>query len=204
MINVDMLKLTDDELCALTLQYDGVVRPPLPTIDESSEAELAAGVLRGRRSLVVRDLADAGGAPLGGALEVFKRLSAGPRAMFSFIDADGNWLKTGFTAYLYGPAVTDVEMSQVIAAAGVHYFRTTPPVGQWQTLTMLAEAIYTDGFTDPAGQPGGSGPAAALLHVVRPDGIRFIRVSQGAVTTGRGPVPARFPSVPEAVSWLLA
>jgi hypothetical protein len=24
------------------------------------------------------------------------------------------------------------------------------------------------------------------------------------VTTGRGPVPARFPSVPDAVSWLLA
>ena len=42
------------------------------------------------------------------------------------------------------------------------------------------------------------------LHVVRPDGIRFIQVAQGSVTTGRGPVLARFPTVQDAISWLLA
>jgi hypothetical protein len=204
MKTADMLKLTDDEVCALALQYEGVLRPPLPTIDETSQVQLAAGVLRGRRSLVVRDLADAGGAPLGDALEVFKRLSAGPRAMFAFVDADDNWLRAGFTAYLYGSSVTDVEMSQVIADAGVHYFRFAPPPGQWQALTLLAESIYADGFADPPGQRGRARPAAALLHVVRPDGIRLIRVARGTVTTGRGPVPAQFPSVPEAIAWLLA
>lgn len=203
MTGVNMLRLTDDEVCALALRYDGVVRPPLPTIDERSEAELAAGVLRGRRSLVVRDLGDADGAPLGDALEVFKRLSTGPRAMFSFADTDGNWVKSGFTAYLYGPSVANVEMSQVIAAAGVHYFRIVPSAGQWQALTEVAEAIHADGFATPEEPHEGPPPAAALLHVVRPDGIRFIQVAQGTVTTGRGPVPARFPSVPEAISWLL-
>lgn len=204
MTNIDMLKLTDDEVCALALRYDGVVRPPLPTINEGSQAELAAGVLRGRRSLVVRDLGDADGAPLGDALEVFKRLSAGPRAMFSLADADGNWVRSGFTAYLYGPSTANIEMSQVIAAAGVHYFRIVPSAGQWRALTDLVQAIHADGFTSPDGQRDGPWPAAALLHVVRPDGIRFIRVAQGEVTTGRGPVPARFPSVPDAVAWLLA
>lgn len=199
-----MLLLTDDEVCALAVRYDGVVRPPLPTIDERSEAGLAAGLLRGRRSLVVRDLADVSGAPLGDALEVFKRLSGGPRAMLAFVDADDNWLQAGFTAYLYGPSVAQIEMSQVIAPAGVHYFRVTPPAGQWQALVDLAGAIYADGFAHPADQPDGPAPAAVLLHVVRPDGIRFIRVTRGSVTTGRGPVPARFPSVTEAVSWLLA
>lgn len=213
MTNIDMLKLTDDEVCALAIQYDGVIRPPLPTIDESSQAQLAAGVLRGRRSLAVRDLADAGGAPLYDALEVFKRLRGGPRATFAFVDADGNWFQAGLTAYLYGPSVTEVEMSQVIAAAGVHYFRVVPSAGQWAGLTGLVAAIFTDGFTDgsvsgPAGPAGTAAtdarrPAAALLTVVRPEGLRFIRVAHGTVTTGRGPVPARFSSVPEAIAWLL-
>lgn len=204
MTDTEMLKLTDDEVCALALRYDGVVRPPLPTIDERSEAALAAGVLRGRRSLAVRDLGDADGAPLGDALEAFKRLSAGPCAMFSLADADGNWVRSGFTAYLYGPSVDSVEMSQVIVDSGVHYFKLAPSAGQWQALIELAEAVYADGFTDPEGERGGPAPAAALLHVVRPDGIRFVKVAQGSVTTGRGPVPARFPSVADAVAWLLA
>jgi len=204
MTTVDMLKLTDDEVCALALQYDGVLRPPLPTIDESSQAELATGVLRGRRSLVVRDLADADGTPIGDALEVFKRLSGGPRAIFAFVDANDNWFRAGFTAYLYGSSVADVEMSQTVADAGVHYFRLAPPPGQWQALTLLAESVYADGFADPADQRGRARPAAALLHVVRPDGIRSIRVARGTVSTGRGPVPAQFPSIREAIAWLLA
>jgi hypothetical protein len=69
---------------------------------------------------------------------------------------------------------------------------------------LLAGSIYADGFADPVAPPGRSRPAAALLHVVRPDGIRSIRVAQGSATTGRGPVPAQFPSLPEAVAWLLA
>ena len=200
----DMLLLTDDEVCALALRYDGVLRPPLPTIDGRSQADLAAGVLRGRRSLVVRDLADVAGAPRGDALEVFKRLSAGPRAMLAFVDADDSWLLAGFTAYLYGSSVTQIEMSQVIAPAGVHYFRFVPHAGQWQALTDLAEAIYADGFAHPADQHGSPAPAAALLHVIRPDGTRFVRITRGSVTTGRGPVPARFSSVADAVAWLLA
>ena len=106
--------------------------------------------------------------------------------------------------YLYGPALDAIEVSQTVADAGVHYFRLAPPPGQWQALTLLAESIYADGFAEPAAQPGRSRPAAALLHVVRPDGIRSIRVARGTVTTGRGPVPAQFPSIAEAIGWLLA
>jgi len=133
-----------------------------------------------------------------------KRLATGLRAFFLFADEAGNWLPHGITVYLYGSTLEAIEVSQTIADAGVHYFRLAPPPGQWQALTLLAGSIHADGFAEPAGQRGKPRPAAALLHVVRPDGIRFIQVAQGAVTTGRGPVPARFPSVPEAVSWLLA
>ena len=86
----------------------------------------------------------------------------------------------------------------------MHYFRLAPPPEQWQALTLLAESIYADGFADPAGQRGRARPAAALLHVVRPEGIRSIRVARGTVSTGREPVPVQFPSILEAIAWLLA
>lgn len=199
-----LLALTDDEAIALALDFPEPWRVPLPTVDQASRESLAAAVYRGRRSLVVRDLAEPDGTPVGRVAEVVKRLGTGLRAFLLFADEAGNWVPKGVTVYLYGSTLDAIEVSQTVVEVGVHYFRLTPPPGQWQALTMLAEAIYADGFTNPAGQRGGPGPVAALLHVVRPDGVRFIRVSQGAVTTGRGPVPARFPSVPEAVSWLLA
>jgi hypothetical protein len=200
----DTLKLTDEEAAVIAVLADGAWRTPLLTINEASKAELAASVLRGRRSLVVRDLADADGTPTGLAAEVLKRLGTGLCAMFMLVDESDAWLPGAFNSYLYGASVAEIEMTQVVGAMGVHHFRVAPPPGPWHALTGLAGAIYASGF--PAGQDnsGGRSPASALLHVVRPGGLRSIRIARGTVTTGRGPVPARFPSVPDAVSWLLA
>lgn len=200
----ETLKLTDDEAAAIAVLADGAWRTPLLTINEANKAELAAAVLRGRRSLMVRDLADADGTPAGIAAEVLKRLGTGLCAMFMLVDESDAWLPDAFNSYLYGASVTETEMTHVVGAAGVHHFRVPPAPGAWQTLTALAEAIYASGF--PAGQAGSGArrPASALLHVAGPDGFRSIRVAPGRVTTGRGPVPARFPSVPDALSWLTA
>ncbi len=200
----DSLKLTDEEAAAIAVLADGAWRTPLLTINEASKVELAASVLRGRRSLVVRELADADGMPTGLAAEVLKRLGTGLCAMFMLVDESDAWLPGAFNSYLYGASVAEIEMTQVVGATGVHHFRVAPPPGPWDALTGLAGAIYASGF--PAGQDnsGGRSPAAAVLHVVRPGGLRSIRIARGTVTTGRGPVPARFPSVPDAVSWLLA
>ena len=200
----DLLALTDDEAIALATFFPDQWRAPLPTVNQKNRDDLAKAVARGRRSLVVRDLAESDGKPVGQAAEVARRLAAGLRAFLLLADEAGNWLPNGVTVYLYGPALDAIEVSQTIAEAGVHYFRLVPPPGQWQALTMLAESVYTDGFADAAARPGRACPVAALLHVVRPDGIRFIRVTPGMVSTGRGPVPARFPSVADAVAWLLA
>ena len=210
------LALTDDEAAAVALRANGAWRAPLPTVDGNDREDVLRAILRGQRSLTVRDLADAHGMPVGPAAEVMKRLDTGLRAMFMLADGAGNWLPRGVTVYLYGSDVDAVEMSHVIAAGGVHRFCVAPPPGLWNALTGLAEAIYTHGFTGAggegaagegaAGEGAGAGPspAAALLHVVRGDGVRMIRVAPGSVSTGRGPVPARFPSVQEAVAWLLA
>jgi hypothetical protein len=201
---LDLLALTDDEAVALAASLPEPWRAPLPTVDQTSRENLVGAAYRGRRSLVVRDLAGPDGTPAGLAAEVAKRLSTGLRAFFLLADEADNWLPGGVTVYLYGPSLDAIEVSQTVADAGVHYFRLAPPPGQWQALAMLAEGVYTDGFADPLSQRGRARPAAALLHVVRPDGIRLIRVARGTVTTGRGPVPARFPSVTEALSWLTA
>lgn len=200
--NTDTLALTDDEAAAMALLASGAWRPPLPTIDGSSVPDVAAAVLRGRRSLVVRDLAGPDGTPAGEAAEVMKRLGTGPRAVFMLVDAYGSWVPRGCTVHLYGAAVDDLEMSHVVAPAGVHYFRVAPPPGQWRALTELAEAVFADGFA--VAEDGDQQPAAALLQVLRADGIRGIRVARGTVTTARGPVPAPFPAVSPAVAWLLA
>lgn len=201
---MDMLTLTDDEAVALAVALPEPWRVPLPTVDQRNRDSLNRAAYRGRRSLVVRDLAESDGTPVGLAAEVAKRLGTGLRAFFLLADEEGNWLPTGVTVYLYGPALDAIEVSQTVADAGVHYFRLAPPPGQWQALALLAESIYADGFADPAAQRGKARPAAALLNVVRPDGIRSIRVAHGTATTGRGPVPAQFPTIPEAIAWLLA
>ena len=201
---MDMLALTDDEAVAVAVSLPEPWRAPLPTVDQTSRDSLVQATYRGRRSLAVRDLAEPDGTPAGLAAEVVKRLGTGLRAFFLLADEKGNWLPSGVTVYLYGPALDAIEVSQTVADAGVHYFRLAPPPGQWQALALLAESIYADGFADPAAQRGRARPAAALLHVVRSDGIRSIRVTRGTVTTGRGPVPAQFPSISQAIAWLLA
>jgi hypothetical protein len=201
---MDMLTLTDDEALAVAVALPEPWRAPLPTVDQKNRHSLVQAIYRGRRSLVVRDLAESDGTLTGLAVEVVKRLSTGLRAFFLLADEKGNWVSSGVTVYLYGPALDAIEVSQTVADAGVHYFRLAPPQGQWEALTLLAESVYADGFADPAEQRGGAGPAAALLHVVRPDGIRSIRVARGIAATGRGPVPAQFPSIAQAIAWLLA
>jgi hypothetical protein len=201
---MDMLALTDDEAVTLAAGLPEPWRAPLPTVDQTNRDRLVQAIYRGRRSLVVRDLAESDGTLTGLAAEVARRLGSGLRAFLLLADEKGNWLPGGVTVYLYGPELEAIEVSQTVAEAGVHYFRLAPPPGQWQALALLAESIYADGFADPDARRGKTRPAAALLHVVRRDGIRSIRVARGTVATGRGPVPAQFPSMPHAIAWLLA
>lgn len=202
MANFNGLALTDDEAAAVAVHANGAWRTPLPTVDESDEADLSLAILRGRRSLVIRELGEPDGSLTGGAAEVLARLGTGPCAAFMLVDADGNWLPAGPTVYLYGPAPDHVEMSHVVAPAGVHYFRAAPPPRQWLALTELAEAVFQDGFTTAA--DGAKQPAAVLLSVIGQLGLRIVRVARGEARTVESREPVAFRSVAQAVDWLLA
>jgi len=201
MANVNGLALTDDEAAAVAVHANGAWRTPLPTVDESDEADLALAILRGRRSLVIRELGQPDGTITGAAAEVLAKLGAGPCAAFMLVDADGNWFPAGPTVYLYGPAPDHVDMSHVVAPAGVHYFRVTPPPRQWFALTELAEAVFEDGFT--TAEDGAKQPAAVLLSVLRQPGLRIVRVAHGQASTAASREPVVFGSVAQAVDWLL-
>jgi hypothetical protein len=200
----DPLALTDDEVASLAVSLREPWRAPLPTVDRTSSQSFAEAVLRGRRSLVLRNLATSEGSPAGPAAELARKLKPGLRAFFLLADQADNWLPGGVTVYLYGPALDAIDVNHTVTEAGVHYFRLAPPPGQWAALTQLAESVAASGFPDQPGHGGRPQPAAAFLFVIRPEGTRSIRVAKGSVTTGRGPVPARFPSVTDGVAWLLA
>jgi hypothetical protein len=202
MANTDTLALSDDEAAAIALQANGAWRTPLLTVDQADEADLASAILRGRRSLVIRDLAEPDGTPIAEAAEVLARLGSGPCAMFMLVDRAGNWVPAGLTVYLYGRLPDDVVMSHIVAGAGVHYFKVAPPRGQWLALTELAEAVFQGGFT-PA-QDGTQQPAGAQLLVAREAGFRSVLVARGAASARHAEPPVTFPSAAEAVAWLTA
>jgi hypothetical protein len=201
MADASTLALTDDEAAAIAVHANGAWRTPLPTVDETREADVALAILRGRRSLVVRELAEPGGTVTGQAAEILTRLGTGPCAALMLVDGDGNWVPSGPTVYLYGPAPDDVEMSHVVAGAGVHYFRVAPPPGQWLTLTGLAQAVFDDGFN--IAEDGAAQPVAVLLSVIREAGIRIVRVAHGEASAIQNPEPIVFTSIAQAVGWML-
>jgi hypothetical protein len=202
MTDTGTLVLTDDEAAAIALQAGGALRAPFPTVDQASETDLTSAVRRGRRSLVVRELAEPDGTPRGQAAEMLARLGAGPCATFRLVDGDGRWVPAGPTIYLYGRAPDRAELSHVIAAAGVHYFRVAPPPGQWLALTELAEAVFASGFT--AAEAGSRPPAAAVLSVTGQGGVRTILVGRGEASAGIDAERVTFTSAADAVAWMRA
>jgi hypothetical protein len=201
MATVYTLALTDDEAAAIALNANGAWLTPLPTVDETTEADLAAAILRGRRSLVVRELARPDGTALGKAAQVLSAVGAGPCAAFMLVDADDKWVPSGLTVYLYGTSPDQVTMSHVVATTGVHYFRVEPPPNQWLALTELAEAVFADGFTQA--QDGVKQPSAALLCVVGETGIRNVRVACGQATAVGDQAPMKFSTAAEAARWVV-
>jgi hypothetical protein len=194
------LALTDDEAAAVAVLLDGAWRTPLPTVDERDESAVAGAILRGRRSLYVRELADEEGTPQGTLAALVESIRSGPVAAFQLVDAEGNWVPRGFTLYLYGEAPDSAAASHVLTLSGVHYFRTGDPGEGWGALTELAEAYFTEGFDTAA--DGEVQPAGALLSVVGPEVTRTVRVARSELGTDDNGLLRTWSSVSLALSWL--
>ncbi|HEY6790835.1 MAG TPA: hypothetical protein VI365_26355 [Trebonia sp.] len=205
MASFDTLALTDDEAAAVALLVGGAWGVLLPTVDESDEASVVPAILRGRRSLVARELVGPDGTPQASLAEVVKRIGGGPRAMFMLVDGNGAWIPAGLTICLYGPDVDDIEMSHFVARAGVHHFRIAPPPRQWWALTRVAESIYSQGFVPV--RDTAQVPAAATLAVTRGSlGIttKSVRVAHRYASAWHDPVSGAFSSLDQAIAWLQA
>jgi hypothetical protein len=193
------LAVTDDEAAAVAVLMDGMWPTPLPTV-ERDEAAIVAAILRGRRSLYVRELADADGAPVDTLAVLFDAIQHGPVAAFQLVDREGNWVPGGPTLYLYGEDPGSAATSHVLTLSGIHYFRAGEPGKGWGALTELVEAYFTEGF-DKASD-GDPQPAGALLSVVGPDETRTLRVARGELATDEDGLVRTWSSLPEALRWL--
>ncbi len=193
------LTLTDDEAAVIAVIVGEAWKAPLPSVDTNDETDLTAALLRGRRSLIVRDLASPDGTLIGAGAEVLAALKSGHCAALLLVDDAGDWVADGLTVYLYGTATDAVELSHVVSPAGVHYFRLMPPQGQWLALGQLAMGVFDEGFV--AVQDGSQQPVATLLAVTGTEGARTIRVSPGKVRS-EGSAEVSFGSVAEALSWV--
>ena len=85
---MDVLALTDDEAVAIAATLPEPWRAPLPTVDQTNRDSLVKASYRGRRALVVRELAASDGTLTGLAAEVAKRLGTGLRAFFLLTGED--------------------------------------------------------------------------------------------------------------------
>jgi hypothetical protein len=197
-----LLAFTDDEAAAVAWQSGGAWRAPLPTVEATNEADLAAAILRGTRSLLVRDLAKPDGNLTGAAAAVLAALGKGPCAIFLLVDDYDRWYAPGLTVYLYGAGPDQADLSQVVGAAGIHYFQLPPHPGQWHALTEVASAVFESGFAESAA--GARNPAAAILTASGSAGPRSIRVAQGKITTANDSVPQTFDTITEALAWTTA
>jgi hypothetical protein len=195
------LVLTDDEAVALAVLIGRPWFTPLPTVDETAEQDLAAALDRGRRSLWVRELVGETGTPEGELAPVVRTLVGGPLASFFLVDGAGHWVPDGTTVYLYGHALDHIEMSHVVAAAGVHHFGPGSLAGSWPAMRDLASAVYAAGIRSPDGSPAET--VSACLGVRDSAGnFRMLQLQQGAASEYDVSSGANFPDLLAALSWL--
>lgn len=182
-----MTRLTEDEITALVSQA-GVTWPvPLTTLDTTDEDSIGASVLRGLRSLLVRDLAR----PLAeSGLELDADLLAAIRAV---PDAEVQiQVSVGVPAAvvsdsrpvlsIFGPSVDGTWQSVTSSILGTVEL-TEIGLDQARTaLVGLLQAAHDEGVKVPEGVVG-----PGLLYVWRRTQAhaRLLVVSQGSVISGR-------------------
>jgi hypothetical protein len=149
-------RLTDDELVALLADDVAPLASPLPSLgvpeagSEQAADEARRAVLRGRRSLLVRDLArppSGGSAPdLSPALaDLARRLSAGPALTVSVERQRGRWLPGDLCSLAYRSGPAEPLLVEAVSEAGIHSFDLVTRDVLSSQLDSLVQAAVSDG-----------------------------------------------------------
>jgi hypothetical protein len=149
-------RLTDDEILALLADGVAPLAAPLPSLgvpeagDKEAADEARRAVMRGRRSLMVRDLArppSDGDAPeLSAALaELVRRLSGGPAVTVSVERRRGRWLPGDLCSLAYRSEAAEPLLLQAVSEPGIHSFDLVTRDVLRSQLDGLVQAAFSEG-----------------------------------------------------------
>jgi hypothetical protein len=149
-------RLTDDEILALLADDVAPLASPLPSLGvpepgtEQAADEARRAVMRGRRSLLVRDLArppsDGSGPDVSPALaDLARRLSAGPALTVSVERQRGRWLPGDLCGLAYRSGPAEPLLVEAVSEAGIHSFDLVTLDVLRSQLDSLVQAAVSDG-----------------------------------------------------------
>lgn len=172
-------RLTDDEIAALAADQGGAWFAPLPTINDSDAAELMRAVLRGRRSIAVRNsvFVDTGGTARTVAevrSVIAPAVGTPPRLTAYVADEENPEMLAGLSLSVF-PAADATERTVVLTTSG--------GVNE-VSLRLRDEAEeLVRGFADDI-QATGEGSRVLTVVCPRRDGATTVTVvGRGVVTT---------------------
>ena len=202
------IALTDDEIVALSVRLGADWPSPLPSMVNADEAGVQAAVLRGWRSLSVRDLV-VDGAPTSDLVQILQPALRRAIAARTFPASAEGAVPTGgtfLTAYS-----TDGQdlLLEVTSGPGIHVFESRSADEVRTLVTQALDDVFANGIEVPAEWPAAatrpnslclrSGSTGHdLAFVVAQGSIRFLQLEQQQQTELR-PAPENIAAVVNAM-----
>jgi hypothetical protein len=166
--------LSDDEVVAAAASR--AVRWPIPLATVRMNAgELGAAVLRGRRSLAIRDLVVAGGATVDVVSEPIVAAAEAPARWYAYT-ASSQTLTVPSGSATYAFVSGDSAVVDMVSGAGVHRFSAAPASDTADLIVALARNVFEHGFR--------GGAAGGVLVVGATTSETWALVAAGRIDTG--------------------
>jgi hypothetical protein len=166
--------LSDDEVVALAVTEATGWPVPLTTVP-TTPSELGAAVLRGRRSLAIRELVGSDGSTSAEVSEPVKSAVSAPVRWYAYTAArDSLSVPSGSSTYafLQGESAT----IDTVSAAGVHRFATGTAEEASDLIVALAKNVFDHGFRGAEGE--------GSLVVGSTGASSWVLVEKGLLNTG--------------------
>lgn len=158
------IRLTDDEIMALSVRSERLWASPLPTVDVDDPHEIHAAARRGERSLYARDLLtldDQQQEPLITGLAPAQRQQV---ILVLFVcDEELNWFLAGPNLLLYRPQTGSELLAETVSEAGVHSFSGLGKDVALAACREMLQSAWRGGVATPGGEP-----AEARICFARP------------------------------------
>lgn len=172
--------LTDDELVALAAADDAMWPAAVPTVDVDNDTDMARAILRGRRSLGIRELVSPDQTGDDDSVTLARDLVRADPPLFAYLARDGQVARMAGNGFAAARRADGSWVTDVTAIAGVHNLA----VADGETVVALLAELVAKVFADGAL----GGPNDSALYIVgsssRNAERSVLRVGQGVCAEG--------------------